>query len=175
MKDHLEEFVHSQREAFDVFEPDDRLWRGIEKKIDKGRIRTLGFYFIRAVGVAAVFIITLVSYKFFFTGNNKVPEIPELQEAELYYSGLIDSKLEEVRPLLSDYPDIQHEINTDLSELDSVYKSLKEDLKDNVSNQEVIEAMVDNYRMRIEILEEMLEYLKSKKEDNTKKKSDYEL
>lgn len=175
MKDRLEEFVHSQREEFDVYEPDERLWKGVEKKMDKHRKKSIGFYLYRAVGVAAIFIITLVSYQYFFSGNTRIPKIPELQEAETYYSGLINSKLEEVRQLLSDYPDIQEEIDTDMIELDSVYKSLKEDLKDNVSNQEVIEAMVDNYRMRIEILEEMLQYLESKNEDNTKNKSEYEL
>jgi hypothetical protein len=175
MKDRLEEFVHSQREGFDIYEPDERLWKGIEKKLDKSSKRRIGFYLYRVAGVAAIFIITIFSYKFLISENTKISEIPELQEAEIYYTGLIDSKLDEVRPLLSDYPDIQKEIDSDLTELDSVYKSLKEDLKDNVSNHEVIEAMVDNYRMRIEILEEMLQYLESKNEDNTKNKSEYEL
>lgn len=175
MKDRLEEFVRSQREQFDVFEPDEKLWKGIEKKMDKGRKFNLGYYLIRAAGVAAILIISITSYKYFAGRNDKNPEIPELREAEVYYSGIIDSKLKEVQPLLSDYPDIQEDINSDLSELDSVYKSLKEDLKDNVSNQEVIEAMVENYRMRIEILEEMLEYLENKNEDSTKNKSEYEL
>jgi hypothetical protein len=175
MKDRLEEFVRSQREQFDMFEPDEKLWMGIEKKMDKSQKFNLGYYLIRAAAVAAILIITFTSYNYLGRRNSKNPEIPELKEAEIYYSGIIDSKLKEVQPLLSDYPDIKEDINSDLSELDSVYKNLKEDLKDNVSNQEVIEAMVENYRMRIEILEEMLEYLENKNEDSTKNKSEYEL
>jgi hypothetical protein len=175
MKDRLEEFVRGQREQFDMFEPDEKLWKGIEKKMDKSRKFNLGYYLIRAAGVAAILFISVTSYNYLAGRNNKNPEIPELREAEVYYSGIIDSKLKEVQPLLSDYPDIQEDINSDLSELDSVYKNLKEDLRDNVSNQEVIEAMVENYRMRIEILEEMLEYLENKNEDSTKNKSEYEL
>jgi len=175
MKDRLEEFVRNHREEFDLFEPDDRLWEGIEKKIDSGKTRRLGYYFYRAAGIAAIFLITLTAHRFFFGSQNQVPEIPELMEAEEYYSGLIDNKLKEAQPLLSEYPEIQNELDTDLSELDSVYKDLKEDLKDNVANQEVIEAMLDNYRMRVEILEEMLDYLESKNDDNTTNNSKYEL
>jgi hypothetical protein len=175
MKDRLEEYVRSHREEFDVFEPGESLWEGIEKKIESGKKIHLGFYLIRAAGIAAIFLISLTIHRFFFRTSDQALEIPELVEAEIYYSGLIDNKLEEVRPLLSEYPEIESEIDTDLSELDSVYKSLKEDLKDNVSNQEVVEAMLDNYRMRIEILEEMLQYLESKNDDKTSNYSEYEL
>lgn len=175
MKDRLEEFVRSHKEEFDIFEPNDNLWEGIEKKMDKGKKIRLSYYLVRAAGIAAIFLITLTAYNYFFTDNNRTAEIPEIKEAEMYYTGLIDSKLDEVKPLLADYPEIQTEINADLTELDSVYNDLKEDLKDNVSNQEVIEAMLENYRMRVDILQEMLEYLESKNSDNTTNKTKYEL
>ena len=44
-------------------------------------------------------------------------------------------------------------------ELDSVYISLKSDLKDNIANHEVIEAMIQNYRLRISILEESYNFV----------------
>ncbi len=175
MKDRLEEFMRSHNEEFDVFEPNDKLWVGIEKKMDKGKKIHLGYYLVRVAGIAAIFLITLTTYNYLFTNNNKTADIPEIKEAEMYYSGLINAKLNEVKPLLSDYPEIQNEIDADLTELDSVYNDLKEDLKDNVSNQEVIEAMLENYRMRVDILEELLEYLESKNSDNTTNKTQYEL
>lgn len=175
MRDRLEEFVRNHREEFDILEPGDNLWEGVQTKMEQGKTMRLSYYLIRAAGIAAIFLITLTAHRFFFGTSDQVPEIPELMEAENYYSGLIDNKLEEARPLLSEYPEIENELDADLSELDSVYKSLKEDLKDNVSNQEVVEAMLDNYRMRVEILEEMLEYLESKNNDDTTNNSDYEL
>jgi 3-hydroxyacyl-CoA dehydrogenase len=43
-----------------------------------------------------------------------------------------------------------------MSELDSMYYDLKSDLKDNMANQEVIEAIIENYRLKITILEDIL-------------------
>jgi hypothetical protein len=53
-------------------------------------------------------------------------------------------------------------LHADLEELDEVYLELKEDLKDNVANPEVIEAMILNYRVKLEILEDLLNQLKEK-------------
>ncbi len=177
MKDRLEEFVSNHRQDFDLLEPDARLWAGIEKKLDKSRKRRLGFYISRVAAVVAIFMLSFAIQKYYFNHKNPVDKIPELQEAESYYSGLIDQKLKEVRPMLAEFPDIQQELDGDMKELDSVYSSLKEDLKDNVSNQQVIEAMIENYRTRIDILEEMLQFLDKDKEEipANQNKSEYEL
>ena len=65
-------------------------------------------------------------------------------------------------------PGAQRMLADDMEELDEVYLELKEDLKDNVSNPEVIEAMVLNYRVKLEILEDLLNQL------NEKENQDYE-
>jgi hypothetical protein len=44
--------------------------------------------------------------------------------------------------------------------MDKVFEELKEDLRDNAANEEVIEAMIQNYRLKLDILEEMLYRLK---------------
>ncbi|MBN1118888.1 MAG: hypothetical protein JXA77_16885 [Bacteroidales bacterium] len=182
MKDRLEEFVGSHRNEFDLYEPKDALWEGIEKNLDKQlfsnsskRKQGIGYYMIRVAGIAAIFLISISVQRFFFDKGNAVPEIPELKEAELYYSGILNQKLDEAKPLLINYPDIKQDIDTDLSELDSVYNDLKKDLKDNVANEEVIGAMIENYRLRIDILEEMLNFLQEQNSDNTSNNSEYEL
>lgn len=181
MKDRLEEFVRSHREEFDILEPRSDMWENIEQMMDKpsqfrDRIakRTVRYYIIRVAGIAAIFIFSLGVQRFYLNYKNAHTEIPELREAEMYYTGLIKQKLIEAKPILSEYPEIQEKLNSDLSELDSVYKDLKKDLKDNVANQEVIEAMIDNYRLRIGILEEMLGFLEEKNSATTKK-PEYEL
>jgi hypothetical protein len=176
MKDRLEEFVRGHRQDFDTFEPSEALWKNIDKKLDKGKKIKLRFYLSRAAAVAAIFAISFLVQQYLQTSKNKLQEIPELKEAEMYYSGLIDAKLQEIKPLLVEYPDVEQEMKTDLSELDSVYNGLKNDLKDNVANHEVIEAMIENYRMRINLLEEMLQYLEKNEDDtNNDKTPNYEL
>ena len=124
-------------------------------------------YLSRAAAVAAIFIASFVVQRYWLgTGstvnqasNDTEINIPELKEAEMYYTGMINEKMQEVKPLLKEYPSMKDELDTDFSELDSVYYSLKSDLKDNVANHEVIEA----------ILEDMLRFLEEQNETDTLK------
>ena len=58
-------------------------------------------------------------------------------------------------------------------ELDKIYKGLKNDLKDNVSNEEVIEAMIQNFRLKLQLLEEIQRQLQSQK--SNRKQPSHEL
>jgi hypothetical protein len=53
-------------------------------------------------------------------------------------------------------------------ELDKVFEELKRDLKDNSDNEEVIEAMIQNYRIKLEVLDEILTQLKKSRGSNKK-------
>jgi hypothetical protein len=173
MIDRLEEFVKSHRTEFDLQEPDPKLWKGIERSISLRRKYRWSYYLSRAAVVIFLIGATLVGQKIWMKYSPGKSEttadveinIPELKEAEMYYSGMINEKLKEVKPLLLEYPTMEKELETDLSELDSIYSSLKNDLKDNIANHEVIEAMIQNYRLRISILEDMLNFLESQKKE----------
>ncbi len=162
MKDKLEDFIKQNREAFDVYEPNPELWKKIEKTVNKKTIR-LKTVLWRAAAVVIIFGASFVFHRYIDMvqqEKNVAEEIPEVKEAEIYYSGLLSSKLEEIKPMLEEHPGLGQEIKSELSVLDSIYTDLKDDLKDNVANQEVIEAMIQNYRMRLSILEDILNELK---------------
>ncbi len=169
MSDRLEKFIQDNREEFDLQVPEPRLWNGIEKNIRKTKKIRFTYYLSRAAVVVLIAGITFLVQNIVMNNDLFKPKeknitseeviIPELMEAEMYYSGMVDEKLEELKPGLKKYPTIEKELERDLSELDSVYQGLKDDLKDDVANQEVIEAMIQNYRLRVSILEDMLEFL----------------
>lgn len=173
MKDRLEEFVKSHSTEFDLHEPKPELWKGIEKSITSKQKRNWVYYFSRAAAIILLIGGTLVAQRVWMNRGHGIKEntaeveidIPELKEAEMYYTGIINSKMDEVKSMLSEYPTLEVELETDLSELDSIYKSLKNDLKDDIANNEVIEAMIQNYRLRISILEDMLEFLESQDQE----------
>jgi len=186
-KDKLEKFVTDNRDRFDVHEPSPEVWdkvvkRGEEKP--KSRKITLRTVLWRAAAVVVIFI---ASYFVHDIINRQPSEmiaedeyqdqeilIPEVIEAEAYYSGLINEKLDEVRKFADIYPDLEDEVKYDLSVLDSIYFDLKKDLRDNIANEEIVEAMIQNYRMKLEILEELLDEL-TKSEENDKETLQYEI
>ena len=81
---------------------------------------------------------------------------------------------QEAGPLLTDNPDISMELDNSMGELDSLSVEIRKDLNDNIANEEVVEALIRNYRLRIELLEDMLVLMKEKETGN-KNYSDHEL
>jgi hypothetical protein len=171
--DKLEQFIRDNREQFDDLEPDPTLWNKIRtRKSPVIRINWKG----AAWKAAAVVVIFIASYWFHdYMASRKMhmqqesastqpensnPLLQELVEAEAFYTSQINFKRDELRRLTQNSPQIGKEVDLELVELDKIYKELKADLKDNTDNEEVIEAMIQNYRLKLEILEEILYQVK---------------
>jgi len=80
-------------------------------------------------------------------------------EAEAFYAQEVSGKLAEIQKCYKVYPELKSEIEGDLNELEAMYMSLKKDLRENVSNKEVIEAMIENNRYRMKLVEDVLEQI----------------
>ena len=164
-KDRLEEFVSANRDEFDFREPSPELWEKISKNTPQKKIVPLRSYFMR---VAAVLVIALIStvlvWQSGMLSSNKLarnadPELVELMETETYYSHQVDKKLKEIQKCYYTYPELKDEIETDLNELEDMYKVLKDDLGENISNKSVIEAMIENNRYRLKLCDDVLEQI----------------
>lgn len=163
--DNLEKFVSSNREDFDFLDPDPRIWDQINKSKKIIRIRGMLWK------VAAILIILLIypfynlvlndhfNYKIPTRGRYVINKIPELQEADAYYTSYINDQMQYMRVALDDNPDLMKEMEKDMNNLEKIYNELLEDLNDNIDNKEVVEALIQNYRMKVKILKEFLDYI----------------
>ena len=177
MKDRLEQFISDNRDQFDLHEPDEKLWAGIESNIRKKRTVRIGWQGIawRAAAVILIFGASFLIQEYLHQrrdiitareANQMIRNIPELQEAEVYYTSLLNEKITQIEPLIAEHPELKESLEQDLSELDSIYAELQKDLRDNIANNEVVEAMIQNYILRIEILEDLLEYMEESSKTN---------
>jgi hypothetical protein len=185
MKDKLEKFIAENRDQFDVFDPDDKLWKGISSRIRKPvrrRISTRGILW-RAAAVVIIFMLSFAVQEFLIRKDIRITKrdkairtdaIPELKEAEIYYTNLVNEKLSQIQPMIEEFPELGEELHSDLTDLDSIYESLKADLVDNIANDEVVEAMIQNYRLKLRILEDIQSFLQetSKTKDNEENEHD---
>jgi hypothetical protein len=164
--ENLEDFIRKNREGLDNHEPSQEVWKGIKRDLRSHRPGTM-----RRLAAAAVIILIVTATIYHYNKENGkgtmnqreaslMKNNPQLKETESYYNNLINSLYKEATPILAGYPDIRKEFLIDMSQIDSICTGIKKDLKDNVSNQEVIEALIKNYRIKIQILEEMLDQLK---------------
>jgi cell division protein FtsN len=178
-KDKLEKFVIENRSDFDAYEPSPEVWDKIFTQKPLKVSKPLWIKLSRYAAVAAVtLLISFITGNYFSSTENKnnLPvannsgnenfqyNIPELTEAEAYYSSMVKTKINEIGILTANNPEVKQELDYDLQELEQIYSELKDDLADNAGNEEVIEAMIQNYRTRLEILEGLLRSLKNEKQ-----------
>jgi len=181
MSDRLEEFVKQHREEFDLREPDPSVWLKINPANAPMVKERRPLRWLRIAAAIAVIFAGSAAGIYYLTGGSSEAELAsnalyiEMQETEAFYTNMVAERYRELQPFLAADPVAHEMLNADLEELDQVYKELKEDLKDNMANPEVIEAMILNYRVKLEILEDLLNQLKEKENQDYEKDDSYSL
>ena len=181
MSDRLEDFVKQQREQFDLHEPDPSIWLKINPANEPAVKERRPMRWLRVAAAVAMIFGGSTAGIYFLTGEKAETDqfsnelYLEIQETEQYYSQMVTQRYDELKPFLMENPGAQRMLEDDMEELDEVYLELKEDLKDNVSNPEVIEAMVLNYRVKLEILEDLLNQIKEKENQDYENDESYSL
>lgn len=177
MTDRLKDFIENNADGFNDLEPSQDSWNKIAARIGHSeKARNKKFRYISIVSAAC--IAGIAAFIIFFgkpqNQTDTFAEIPEVMEAEAYYTSQINMKKEQVYQMAGNFPELKNEMEIDLAELDTIMVELKKDLNDNVSNSEVVEAMIQNYRMKLMILEEIKSFLETKTDDQ-KNTTSYEL
>ncbi|TLX76485.1 hypothetical protein E9993_06240 [Labilibacter sediminis] len=172
MTDKLEKYINENRSSFDDLSPSADLWDKISQHNKSNKKNSTKIIWYRISGAAAVFLILLLSYPYFTTQKNKTNTLSELNteilETEQYYHNKVMVKKQKVFNLTSNQPEIKKDVEKELALLDTVMLELKNDLDENIANEEVIEAMIQNYRMKLQILEDILKYLEPDSEPEKK-------
>ncbi len=176
-KDKLEEYIRNNRDEFDEIEPSTHLWSGIvpRKPVDQEEVQVhktkiIGISQLKWITrVAAAIIIFTGSYYFHeyrsnqkqfaqkaIANENNSELYNTLMEAEYYYTAQIGLEKEKLYSLTVGNTMVREEIQDELKELDKEFRELKEDLKDNADNEDIIAAMIQNYRLKLSILQDMM-------------------
>ena len=181
MSDRLEKFVKQHREQFDLHEPDPSIWLKINPANKPVAEERRPMRWLRIAAAVAMVFAGSTAGIYFLTGEKADSDLysselyMEIIETEQYYSQMVSDRYDELKPFLASDPAAKEMLTTDMDELDEVCNELKEDLKDNASNPEVIEAMILNYRVKLEILEDLLYQLKEKENQDDEKDESHSL
>lgn len=155
MLDNLKDHIEENRDNFELYPFDsDNGWAEIAPKVTPREKKDPW----RLVGIAACF--ALIISGSLFVMNSKNQPTDEISELENYYTSEINQKISLVKNQIGD-----DRILDDLTLMDQAFTELKADLNDNVDNQEVITAMMENYQLKLQILEEILNELEKEKSE----------
>lgn len=160
----LEDFIHERRDDFDSKLPSLDLWDKIESKlnVEEKKVRKINLWKISAAAAAVLILAIMGNFMISRSNPNAKyanisdPELKELLETEAYYSKKVSSQLKEIDKCYLVFPELKNDIESELLQLDDMYHELEKDLKDNFYNRDVIEAMIQNNRLKLEMVDRVL-------------------
>ncbi len=179
--DHFENYIRKHRRSFDDHHLDtERLWSKIEQSLHEKEVKKVSYWRNPSYQIAASFLLLIgigVLIGGFLTYDVKgegpfiaAPMKQELTEMNLHYTATINHH----RKRLEQYPGLSRTDKEDflgfLKRLDLEYDELEAELYNNVNNEKVLEALVQNQKIRIELIENFLSQIKR----STKEKENYE-
>jgi hypothetical protein len=176
-EDKLEQFVRENAEGFSYLEPPVMAWDDIEKELPAPRQTTIRQLWSYAWKVAAAILIFASAWMLNdyadqkkTSGNHSTntetassQELSELSDAEAYYTSQISSKQAELAQYARQHPEIIEDLKKEFTEMDKSKAELKKDLAESNADEKVIEAIILSYRVKLEILDQMLTELRKSK------------
>lgn len=181
--DKLDQLFKDQREAFDE-EPRDGHFQRFEAKLNRyhagNRILPGSRTFLK---IAAALIILLLSANLLVhylpdKEESKTQQFAnrELNETANYYTVRINSGLSSLRQMAKQGIGSEQElmqVNKEMAEMDSLYQDLKKEYGKNPDDERIINAMIEYYQTKLEIINtiksdlENVKSIKNKNHENT--------
>lgn len=179
----IDDLIRSNRNYFED-EPAEghfeRFSRKLEMRFGTGTVvkRSIVPYLLRAAVVTL--LVTLSSLwtwdHFIRPGRNRMTlsEVsPQYREVENYYIHqvkLMESEMGSVE--FSDNPEQKVMLLTEMKSMDSVYVSLQKELKANPNDERIINAMIEHYQTKLEVMTLILNQLKAIRNEQPNIKED---
>lgn len=181
-KDDLEKFIEQNKHAFNDEGPSADLWNKIEQQVEEKTAKSTSVPILSILWKAAIVVLIAGGAAYLLLNNNQVIEnqqvqqvdsteqeqafkgklrevSPELAEVEHFYYTEIEARMAEARAL-----EVSDELLDHVTELDAEYEELQKELAKGMDSERIIQAMIQNYRTKLELLENILQEIKKQKE-----------
>jgi hypothetical protein len=172
--ENLEKYIRSNIDSFDEKEPMDGHFDRFRQKLEirKPTQRVNLFMVAAAAAVAGIILTGTLGLLFNSSSLNNfnAKELtlsvlsPELKEVENYYQSQINSRYNQINTLSKNSsPDIKTEVSRVINDMDLGYYLLKKDLDSNPKQERIVNAMIQQYQVRIDMLDQILKTLEKVK------------
>lgn len=164
MKDELKEYIQAHKQEFDDHSVDEvdklKLWGKISEELPETPVKVIPLWKKASFKVAAA-VVLLFGCLFAYIAVNQDADgydmvSEEFRQIDSHYKSLVENQIQLVKNNTNLSKDAQDEFLNYIDELDQEYLNLKKELKNGVNNQLIIEAIINNYRKKIQLMEDLL-------------------
>jgi hypothetical protein len=170
----LEKHIIENRDRMDTAEPSSghlkRFRKGLRQQ-EQRPVRKINFR--HALQIAASLAIILTSGIVIVKtgkGGNKIavhPVVEEFQETTSFYARQVNERYDDIAAIPFDSEKEQEILLSELSEMDEYYKELLQELDANPGDERVMNALIQHYRIKLQVLDQIIEQLSQFKNPNT--------
>ena len=177
----IEDIIRNNKDLFDDAEPSDghleRFNRKLEMRFQNNTIkRSIVPYLLKAAVVTL--LITLSSLwtwdHFIRTGSTRTTlgqVSPQYKEVENYYVHQVNLMEGEIVNVdMKNNPEQKKALMKEMKSMDSTYVALQKELKANPNDERIINAMIEHYQTKLEVMTYIVNQLKTIRNDNHNKK-----
>jgi hypothetical protein len=180
----IDEIIRSNRDFFEDGEPSEghleRFNSKLEMRFHKIVIvkRSIVPYLLRAAVVTLlVTLSSLWTWDHFIRSDRNRMALgdvsPQYREVENYYLHQVNLMESEAGNMtLSNNPEQQQMLKKEMRSMDSVYVQLQKDLKANPNDERIINAMIEHYQTKLEVMTFIVNQLKAVRNGNQNIKED---
>lgn len=179
----LDEIIRSNRDFFEDAEPSrghmERFNRKLELRFNAVAVkRSIVPYLLKAAVVTVlVTLSSLWTWEHFIRSGRNMMTLgdvsPQYREVENYYLhqvNLMEDEINSVNP--ADNPEEKVMLMDEMKSMDSVYVQLQKELKTNPDDERIINAMIEHYQTKVEVMTYIVNQLKAIRNENQKVKGD---
>jgi hypothetical protein len=177
-KDYIEKIITENLDGLNNMEPPDGHFDRFQQRLkEESKIKSLRWNTVLKVAAAVVFVFLAVNQtRLWLTPVNDKPVTlgsisPEYAEVEFYYTNSIHTGLENLNLLANDGVISKEEnemMQQEFSGFESRYKALQKELKAHPDDERVINAMIEYYQNKLNIITMILNKLQEVKQKNNK-------
>lgn len=187
MSTRLDDFINQHRDEFDAEVPGQEVWNKIAQRVVpvKKPAKVFSFSAWKISAAAAVLIIMgMLAARYFLPEQNTktlaqvektidtvgLNEINPAYAQQVYqFTKLVEIKQEELKSFEKEQPELYKQFISDIHQLDSNYHVLKLELPANPNREQLLEAMLQNLKMQMDLINRQLliiDQIKSSKNSN---------
>lgn len=167
--DYFEKHIRDRKAVFDEHKADrSKMWAKIASELDNSKPKVVPLWKSPLVRMAASIVLVLLLTSLIGitvyggSGQNTVVS-QELLDIDMHYGNLVQHQVQ----LVKNHPSLSQEDKDEflsfMEELDEEYGVLKLEMEKNLGNERVLEAIIGNYKKRIELIENLLKQINDSK------------
>ena len=173
----IEEIIRSNRDFFGDEEPSKGHVERFERKLElrfhaRGAVkRSIVPYLLKAAVVTLlVTLSSLWTWDHFIRPDRNRMTLgdisPQYKEVENYYLHQVNLMESEIKTIDLNNPEQKKMLEKEMKNMDSVYVQLQKDLKANPDDERIINAMIEHYQTKVEVMNYIINQLKVIRNEN---------